>query len=400
MNSKGERPVGRIVIIGSSAAGLAAVDRIRELDPDVPLLLITAEKGQPYSRLRLPEYAAALIGGEELLNRPKDYYRQKGLEVISGRKVVAVHPGDQRVKLDNGEAIQYTRLLIASGSTPVDLPLSGTRLPGVFHLWSRQDAEAIRKYLPEVKNVAVIGAGLIGLKTAEALVRHGVNIYLVEREKQVLPSQLDEEAAQILQRRLEEAGIITYCGRRVTAIAGTKSVEGIIMEDEFLPCQMVLLTAGVRPNISFLEGTGIKIKKGIVVDRHMATSVAGIWAAGDVVESIDIVRRVNDVNAVWYNAVRQGRIAAENIMDVPSIYYGSISMNSFHLFGLNGVALGDSTGRYTAAGKSHIYMKTDDGIYEKAVFTSEGKRMTGYLALGKIDKAGYAYYRILRDNRD
>lgn len=390
--------MGRIVIIGSSAAGLAAVDRIRELDPDVPLFLITAEKGQPYSRLRLPEYAAALIGGEELLNRPKDYYRQKGLEVISGRKVVAVHPGDQRVKLDNGEAIQYTRLLIASGSTPVDLPLSGTRLPGVFHLWSRQDAEAIRKYLPEVKNVAVIGAGLIGLKTAEALVRHGVNIYLVEREKQVLPSQLDEEAAQILQRRLEEAGIITYCGRRVTAIAGTKSVEGIIMEDEFLPCQMVLLTAGVRPNISFLEGTGIKINKGIVVDPHMATSVAGIWAAGDVVESFDLIRRVNEVNAVWYNAVRQGRVAAENMMGIASVYCGTIPMNSFHLFGLNGVALGDSTGRYTAAEKNYI-MKAGDG-YEKAVFSHEGQRMTGYLALGKIDKAGYAYYRILHDNRD
>ena len=263
-------------------------------EPGEQLLLLTkTQRSISYAGCGLPYYVGGSIENREelIVNTPqKQKYRGlTGVEVRTLREATHVDPAAKVVtaqNLENGqeETYGYDKLILATGASAVKLPIPGVDLNGVFPMRAPEDAITMRDYLEAngVKKAVVIGGGFIGLELAENLFDRGVSVTVVEAASQILSGVLDPEMAGYVQRHLAQKGIRVLTGTKATALVGNGKVEGVQTGGGLLPCGVVVVSAGIRPNTAFLEGTGIQMEKGaIVVDECLATSVADIYAAGD-----------------------------------------------------------------------------------------------------------------------
>lgn len=278
--------------------------------------------------------------------------------------------------------------MLATGSTPVLPPVAGLEGEGVFTLRTAADALGIRAYAERemVQAAVVLGGGLVGVKAAEALRRAGLRVTLVERLPFILYPAADATAAAILSRRLEEAGVTVLTGVTAGEVAPKRGkVEAVRVGSQWIAAQLVVVAAGVRPNLAFLKGSNIACKAGILVDEHLQTNVPGIWAAGDVVEYRDILRGRSMVSGLWPNAVAMGRVAGANIAGVPLRYEGFLPvLSATEVGGLPFISAGvgaDSEGEY------ETFSFREGENYRKLVF--EGERLVGFLAVGEVDRAGF-----------
>jgi NAD(P)H-nitrite reductase large subunit len=372
----------RIVIVGNSAAGLAALEALRRRDAVSPVTLVADEAIPAYSRVLLPY----LLSGErtDLSLRPPDYARRMGVRLLLGRRAVGI--GAETLDLDDGTCLPFDRLLLATGSRAAIPDVEGIGTPGVFALKTMADALRIKEELRGARHAVILGGGLICLLTVHALLKVGVSVTIVVSSDRLLSRMLDEEAAALLQRRLAEAGvrILTHTdAARVVAHDGrVRSV--VTSAGEALPADLVILAKGIRPDVELARAGGLATGRGVLVDRYLCTSRPGVFAAGDCAEGPDmLLPGKTTIPGTWFEAVAQGDIAGANLAGQSLPSPGAFKMNVMEILGTAVASMGliqlpESDGR--------IVVRARNGDYRKLVIA--GDRIVGAILVGEVSEAG------------
>jgi len=374
------------LIIGNSAAGINAIEAIRERDKKGKITLVDQEDTPVYSKPLLSYYIAGKVDDEKLLYRPRDFYEKNEVVTLFGQKATAINPKQKKVFLDSGE-ISCDQLLLATGSSPIFPNLKGVHLKGVFVVRKFADAKGILERTRQARDVLFVGGGFVSLRTAYALHQRGLKVTIVVASDQLLSRSLDLEAANIVRTRLEQKGFKIITGRDVTQIEGREEVEGVSLDNgELVKAQLVVIGKGVRPNVSLARDSGIRVNKGILVDDYLQTNQKHIYAAGDVAETFDVAREERALNALWPNATEQGHIAGLNMAGAKRKYAGSLGMNSLEFFDLPLISMGVTNPYDKEDFEILVKRVPEKNIYKKVVLKKGVVK--GAILVGEIDRAG------------
>jgi len=383
------------LIIGNSAAGIAAVEAIRAKDQDSKLTIISDEEYPAYCRCLISYYLAGGVTQKVLTYRPKDFYKDNNIELILKKKVTRIDHKKSRVVCEDKTQLNYDSLLIATGASPKFPDTKGIKKKGVFGFRTLKDAKDIEGLLPVTKTVCVLGGGLIGLKAAYALRKKNIEVKVIIKSNQVLSQILDFEAASFVQKRLEENGIELIFGQDVAEVIGNGDVKAVKLESgKVIATPLVIVGKSVSPNVDLVKDTEIKVNEGISSDAHLQSSIPNIYAAGDVCESFDITLGVPAVNALWPIAVEQGKIAGANMRGEITDYAGSVGMNSTDFFGLPMVSLGMSKVKSVEGIEEIKINNVKQGVYKKVVI--KNGNLVGAILIGDIQNSG-VYLRLIRE---
>jgi NAD(P)H-nitrite reductase large subunit len=302
-----------------------------------------------------------------------------------------------------GGQVPYDRLLIATGGKPFVPPLPGSNLEGVFTFTTWEDARRIDRFIRDagVQSALVVGGGLIGLKTTEALIERDVSITLVELADRILSTTFDRTASKMAETILHRSRVDVRTGTTVEEIIGRggRVDHAVLRDGERVDCDLVVFAIGVRPNTGLIPAdAGIEIDRGICVDRRMKTTVPGVYAAGDCVQAYDMLIDACRPIAIWPNAYRQGYIAGSNMAQVDRRYEGSFPMNSIEVVGVPTISVGITDPPRDEDGYEVIDKYDREAvIYKKLVLHHH--RLVGAIFVGDIDRAGI-YTGLIRDRVD
>lgn len=376
-------------IVGGGAAAVSALKALRERDPRGPVTVVSEEEHNFYYRPMIPLVVTGDRGGEDLFFHGDT---AAGIDFIHDR-AVSLDPANREINLFSGRRLAFDRLLIATGSSPVVPDVPGVREENVFVLRSLSDGLSLQERAGEADRAVIAGGGFVGIKLAQALSRQGISVTVAEQADRILFPRIDYEAAAIVEKRLARTGITCLTGVTITGILeGGRGVE--LADGRTLRADLVCLAVGVRPNIDWLGGSGLAMERALRVDARMQTNIPGIYAAGDVVESIDPVTRRTVVNGLWSQAVTMGRTAGTNMAGGKMKYGGSLEvLNATDIDGLPLISVGD----VLAGGNDYEVIKDlRRDVYRKLVFKDD--TLAGYIFLGDIDRAGI-YTALLRSRR-
>ncbi len=376
----------RYVLIGNSAASLAAVDGIRKRDKDGEITIINREEGAAYSRVALPYYVAGEMTLNDLLIRQKPDYARAGVNLVEKENVIAVDAAGKRVELESGRRIEFDKLLIATGSETIIPSIQG--LDQVLHhyLWTLDDAIRMKQAAEKARTAVVIGGGFIGMLVAEALRKLKIKLTIVEMAPILLPQLLDEGAGQLFLQAVRDEGVTVRTGALVSALARQNGgVQVTLSNGETFAVDMVAVATGVRPHVRCVHDSGLTVNKGVVVNEYLATTHADIYAAGDVAEAKDFLSDDRSIYAIWPTAIDQGRVAGANMAGAKQVYPGSLGMNVVELFNVTLAQLG----RFREGPGDDVKMlsRGEDGFYRKVVLDKDGT-MVGAVYVG--DENGVA----------
>ncbi len=386
----------RYVILGNGVAGIHAAEAIRHLDADGPITMISDEPSLPYCRPMISLVLEGTAGREALPIRSDRFYEDLRITPVLGERVVGLDTEERTVSLPRGDHIAYDRLLIATGADPRPIRAEGRELPGVFPMRTEAHVGGMLETLPDVKNALVLGGGLVGFKAACGLLHRNIPVTMLIGSGYPLSMQVDEHAGRMIQDELVRKGLTVRVGTEVTAFEGNGRVKRAHLSDgTTLACDLVVVGKGVLPSKSFVPRDRVQVDLGVLVDDHLETSVPGVFAAGDVAECIDIARKTRWVNAIWPEAVVQGRIAGMNMAGRKISYGGSLSRNVIRIFGLDVLTAGwvnspDSDGLETL---SRIDPRSRR--YRKLVF--QGDRLVGAVLVNGIEQGGLLVSLIQRE---
>jgi NAD(P)H-nitrite reductase large subunit len=368
------------IILGNGPAGVVAAEVLRREAPADAILLVGNEDAPPYSRMAIPYLLEGNIDeAGTYLRKAKDHFEHLGIRQLLGR-AVAVDCEKRRVLFADGHFEDYDRLLIATGSHPVRPPIPGIDLPEVHTCWTLEDARAIAKLARPGARVLQLGAGFIGCIIMESLVKRGVTLTVVEMGDRLVPRMMTPEAGGMIKRWVERKGVsvVTRAGvERIEAGQGSPLTVTLTTGDG-LDCDLLIVAAGVAPNISFLEGTPVHVAKGVLVDDAMETSVPGIYAAGDVAEAPDLHSGRHLVAAIQPNAVDQARVAALNMAGRPARMKGVLAINVLDSLGMISSSFGEWQG--VAGGQGVELADEAAGRYLSLQF--DGEVLVGATAIG------------------
>ncbi len=378
----------RYVIIGNGVAGTTAAENIRRADASGAIEIFSEEEIPFYWRIRLNEFLSGKIGEKDLLAKKESWYKDNNIELKLGVRVAGIDPEARLVRDAAGKETGYDRLLIATGGRSFVPPLNGALKKGVFTLRSYKDVKEISSWAAKGGRAVVIGGGLLGLEAGNALRKLGLSVHIVEFFPRLLPRQLDVEGASRLQKIMEDMGFSFSLGAKTSLIAGTDSVEAVQLEGGAeIACGMVLISAGVRPDMELASVAGLERDKGIKVDESMRTSREDIFAAGDVVEFKGMVY------GIWPAAMEQGRVAGLNMAGGKERYAGTTMANILKVAGIDLASAGD----IDAEGKKEASVRAGEGLYKKLVF--EAGRIVGCIMLG--DTKGFtSVTRLMSEKTD
>jgi NAD(P)H-nitrite reductase large subunit len=340
----------RHVILGNGTAGVIAAETIRKHAPDDDILLIGAEPGPPYARSAIPHMLAGELQEEGTwLRKTADYFARLRIELRRGR-AVHLSARTRTLKLEDGSAVGFDKLLIATGAAPRQPVIPGIEFPGVHACWTLEDARRIMELAQPRARVILIGAGFIGCIVMEALAARGVDLTVIERRERMLPAMLGDGAARMVQQWCERKGIKVLTGARVLTI-GSNGLDAQhsqrmvrLSSGEQLPADLIVHCAGTTPNIAFLAGSGVKCLQGVVVDAAMQTNIDGIFAAGDCAETFDVETGRSVIAGVQPNAADQGYCAALNMVGKRAFQRGVRQIDVIDTMGLISSAFGQWQG--------------------------------------------------------
>ncbi len=374
------------VVIGAGPAGVTACETLRELDAGADITLISGEPEPPYSRMAIPYLLVDDI-------KEKGTYLRKSENYLSDRKidlqhvsVSAVNPEAKSLTFENGDTLNYDRLLIATGASPIRPPIAGIDLPGVHQCWTLPDAREIAARARNGTSVVLVGAGFIGCIILEALVKRGCKLTVVEREDRMVSRMLDSTAGRMLKRWCESKGITVLTNTAVNEITEKGNNLSVSLDNgESITAGLVITAAGVKSNTDFLNGSSIDMKQGIVVDHHLQSSEQDIFAAGDVAQGRDFTSGDFAVQAVQPTAVEHGHIAATNMVKPASLSYpGSLNMNVLDTLGLISISFGQWMG--VPDGESAVLL--DESHYRYLNLQFDDEYLTGASSLGHTQHMG------------
>lgn len=362
------------VIVGGSIAGASAIRAIRANDPEGVITLVTAEKPFYYRPL-IPLIIDGDITDEDIFF-PEDIETSLGIQLVSDR-AVALDPEKKELTLDSTSRLEYDKLLIATGSIPLLPDVPGTEK--AFTLRTLNDAHKIKEAAAGARKTVILGGGFVGIKAASALSKLGHDITIIEKLSQILYPRLDQKSADIIQKRIEKKGIRCITTDTITEVldGGVKLTSGDVIEAD-----LVILAVGINPNTEWLEGSGLKIEKAMVVDELLKTSAENCYAAGDVVQALDLVEHEPAVSVLWTNAVDMGKAAGTNMAGGKKRYPGLLSvLNATEIEGIPLVSAGAVTD-----GGGEVFIDNGYDGYRKLVFRDD--RLIGAIFMGRLKNTG------------
>lgn len=372
------------MVIGAGPAGVKAAEALRAADANAEIVLVGGEPEPPYSRMAIPYLLTESIGEDgTYLHRDEgrleglriSYVHDRAVKIAAERHVVAFESGAERA---------YARLLIATGARPIKPPVPGLDLPGVTHCWTLEDARRIALRARSGADVVLMGAGFIGTIILEALAARGVTLTVIEAEDRMVPRMMNAAAGGMLKRWCESKGVTVMTSTRVERVVETDGGLAVSLNNGAeLHADLVVVAAGVSPNIEFVADSGIDVAAGVVVDDFLQTTAADVYAAGDCAEGPDFSGG-RAVHAIQPTAVEHGRIAALNMTGTATAYRGSLSMNVLDTLGLisasfglwQGVPDGDHAETIDAARHRYLRLEFDDD------------HLIGGLSIGRTDNIG------------
>jgi NAD(P)H-nitrite reductase large subunit len=373
------------VIIGNGPAGVIAAESIRKHAPDANITLIGDEPEPPYSRMAIPYLLMGDIKEEgTYLRKNKNHFASLKIGLKTARAQL-IDTKARQVKLDSGESLPYDKLLIATGSVPNKPPIPGIDSPGVHPCWTLADARNIIALAKPGSKVLQMGAGFIGCIIMEALAERGVELTVVEMGNRMVPRMMTEGAGAMIKAWCEKKGIRVYTDTRVDSISHSGGkLSAKLGNGKTLAADLIISSTGVKPNIAFLKGSGIQCEQGILVNHHMETNVPGVYAAGDVAESIDFATGKREVYAIQPAAADEARIAALNMAGKNASTQGNFAMNVLDTVGLIASSFGQWGG---AQGGEHVEVK-DEAAFKYLRLEFKDDRLIGATSLGLTDHVG------------
>jgi NAD(P)H-nitrite reductase large subunit len=383
----------RYLIIGNSAGGLGAAESIRQVDKEGALTIVSEEPYPAYSRPLISKYLAKERTLEEMLFRTPDFYDQNNILFLSGKKATHLDLDSQTASLHDGERIAWEKLLLAVGGKPIFPKMKGGDKTGVFTFTNLDDAKAVDRFLRNRRKAVVIGGGLIGISAAEALVKRGLDVAVVEMKERILNTILDQQASSMADETLRQAGVKIITSHTVVEVSGGESVEGVTLDNgDIMPCDLLLVAIGVSPRSELALDAKLEIDRGIVVDHHMATNHPDVYACGDVAQAYDFAYGESRLSPIWPNAYIGGRTAGFNMAGIATEYPGGTAMNSLNYFGIDitsaGIPVVPSSDGYK------VVSRQENSAYQKIIL--KDNIIVGMIFVGNIEKSGIIF-GLMRD---
>lgn len=330
------------LLIGGGLASVTAAEALRLEGATGSIMILSDEEHPPYRRPSLSKrYLLGTVDDAQTLLHSDKFYCDHGITLALNTRVIAVHPAQKVVTIAGGEQLRYRRLLVATGAIPVRLSVPGATLTGVHSLRSKADCNAIRRSAANAKQVVVLGGNFIGMEVAMSLTELGLRVTILERGGEVLPHLRSTRLSTYFKNFAEDRGVSIVLRDAAVALHGQNAVQEVeTAAGRRLQCNMVVVAIGVVPATNFLEGSGIELDQGlIVVDDLLRTSAPNVFAAGDVTSFYDPVFAQRRHIEHWDNAIKQGRLAAKNMLghrlryDEVSYYFSDIGDISFDVLG-------------------------------------------------------------------
>jgi nitrite reductase (NADH) large subunit len=363
------------LIIGNGVAGNSAAEAIRRIDPQGKILMFSGQRNHFYYVPALPEYLAGEKQVKDFTIHNEKWYEKNAINLHLETEIVEIDSRQKAVFAKGGKRFPYDKLLLSCGGSSFIPPIPGCQSDGVFTLRTIADAEAIRERAKQSQKAVMIGGGLLGLEAGNGLRRMGLEISVVEFSPRLLPRQMDITGAAILQKQMEGMGFHFHLGAKTREIVREKEGLAVYLEGgEKLSAHIVLISAGVRPELTLAKSLGLTIDKGVKVDDSMKTGVPDIYAAGDLIE------HQGRFYGIWPASLEQGRVAGTNMAGRETQYRGTVPSNTLKVAGIDLVSAGeiDAEGRM----ESIVTQVEARGTYRKLVL--QNNLITGMILLGDI----------------
>ncbi len=380
------------VVVGNGIAGTTAVETLRVEDDSVDIGIIADNPVPLYNRPLLKDFLAGNVSEEKLWVRPKSFYMEQQADCISGR-VMSIRADQHMIQLQDGQQIGYERLLLATGASARQLTSAGANMVGVTTLRRVEDYKKVLNYLAYVRQVVVVGSGPLAIECVEALFRRGFQVTHLLHQSTLWPEVLDKTASDHVLHQEWRDGIHVRTEEDIAEIAGQNGhVTGVITtKGTFIACELVIVAIGMKPELDYVQESGIATGHGIHVDEAMKTNVPDIYAAGDVSEVIDATSGQSHMCGHWYTALQQGRAAAYSMLDILDTnrfahpVTGSESythaIHSMSLYTINFTAIGMTRTLQDRQGYHEIVAGPTNNTYRK-VFLKYGVPI-GMFSLGE-----------------
>ncbi|MGN0539267.1 MAG: NAD(P)/FAD-dependent oxidoreductase [Candidatus Fimenecus sp.] len=378
----------RYAIIGASAAGISCAKTLRENDKSAVIDVFTEENYMPYSRPIISYYLKSYVEKDKIYLETPSFYEANKISVHTSCPVTDIN-SEKKTLTAGGNSYNYDKLLIATGSKPFVPPVENSEnKENVFTFLDMEMSEKLKEYADENSNAVVIGAGLIGLKAAEGLQKICKSVTVVELADKVLPSILDADGAKLVRENLEKNNITVKLGNTVSRCIGEEKVTSVVLKSgEEIPCSLLVIAVGVRPRTELAEKAGAAINRGICVNKDtMETTVKDIYAAGDCVNSTDILDGKEKIIALWPNAVREGKTAALNMCGKNEKDTGSFAVNAIDFFGQRICTCGLINDE-----NAEVLVSAENGY--KRLLVRDG-RLIGFVLIDDNERSGMYTYLI------
>ncbi|EOU1902191.1 FAD-dependent oxidoreductase [Clostridium perfringens] len=368
----------RYIVVGASAAGISGAKTLRELDKDAEIILVSKDENV-YSRCILHHYISGHRDIEALDFTDRDFFEKYNIEWKKGLEVKSIDDREHVIVLSNGESLKYDKILLATGASAFIPPVENLReAKNVVGLRNLEDAIKIKEEAEKVKNVVVLGAGLVGIDAIAGLAFKNLNVTLVEMGDRVLPIQLDKYASSKYEKRFEDAGVKLKLGVRAekVLIDENKNPKALLINTgEEIPCELIIVATGVRSNVAFLKDSSIETDRfGLIINEKGETNAKDVYGAGD----------ITGRNPIWPTAVKEGIIAANNMVGNEIFmedFFGS--KNTMNFLGLTTMSLGV----VNAPDNSYTEEIDISGENYKKIIHKDGK-IYGAIIQGDLSYAG------------
>ncbi len=389
----------RYLIVGGSAAGMAAAHTIRKNDREGIITVLSNEKSAPYFRPMIPYIINGKKQPEEIALAGSGVFNQKDIHLMTDAAVRKVDPQAKCAATQDGRQFSWDKILFATGSRPYRPDnINGLECNGVYCLKTVADATAMAERLETTAHAVMLGGGILNLKAAFALLERKIKVTLVVYSPEVLSQLMDPADAWLIRNALDKAGLSIITGCSATdIIADSSGVCGVALDNgKELSCQMVCIGKGVVPNTDCVKDAGIEIDTGIIADKYTQCSLEDMYTAGDVAVTYDPGTGDKTVTALWTNAVEMGICAGLNMAGIKTKYSGTFGiMNATQVAGEPFVSMGMV---HTRGKDVETHLMKNDSIYRKIVFNKEGDRLIGALFIGDITNAGLYRY-VIRERK-
>src|SRR5581483_9968617 len=310
------------LLIGGGLANATVAETLRKEGAQGKIVIVSAEDSLPYHRPPLSkQFLLGRQKKENLLVHKESYYRDYKIDVILHTKALSVHPESKIIVTDRAGEFHYKKLLIATGCCPKRLDIPGAHLAGIFYLRTIPDAESLMQAMEGAKRVVVVGGSFIGMELASSFIKKGIQVTIITMEDILFNKLYSPEVSEFFAAYYKANGIEVILGETIKEFRGKNRVRSVITSTgKAFSCDFVAIGMGVTPDIDFLHGSGIKVDDGVVVNEYMETNKPDIYAAGDVANFFDPVFRRHRRIEHWDNAIKQGQIAARNMMGERQAY--------------------------------------------------------------------------------